>query len=239
MENDKSQSTSRCPVCYNSALEESYLKAGQPRPKLLATVELILSILRSQDVTLGEFLVALFGDTTQFSASAKGMVKWFVGGRTVKNHPVDIVCALYDHPWARPQSTYEPTYDSLPEYAIPMMDSQPGTQSDSENTYSELQQYFIARIVDRMEIEVRGLLKSPYLHTRDTAAGRFSWDTVLDFSIETVQKLAISVAPVTWTLLTWIAVGGERAERLKERKSRDSGKGRGANHVRDPYLVSE
>jgi hypothetical protein len=202
-------------------------------------VELILSILRSQNITLGEFLITLFGDTTQLSTSAKEMLKWFVGGRTVKNHPVDIVHALYNHPWARPQQSYEPTYDTLPEYAIPMMGSQPGTQSDSKNMYSELQEYFIARIVDRMETEVRALLKSPCLHTADTATNWFSWDTVLDFSIDTIQKMAISIAPVIWMLLTRIAVGGERGEQLKEAKLRDSGKGRGANHVRDPYLVSE
>ncbi|KAF8334082.1 uncharacterized protein EI90DRAFT_3121437 [Cantharellus anzutake] len=233
---DKWQSTSRCPSCYSSAPEQLYLLGSQPRPKPLATVELILSILRSRDITLGEFLITLFGDTTHLSTSAKEMLKWFIGGRTVKNHPVDIVHALYSHPWARPQQSYEPTYDTLPEYAIPMMSSQPGTHSDIKNTYSKLQEYFIARVVDRLETEVRALLKSPYLRARDTATSRFSWDTVLDFSVNTVQKMALSVAPVTWMLLTWIAVGGERAEQLKEAKLRDSGKGRGLNHVRDPYL---
>ena len=90
-----------------------------------------------------------------------------------------------------------------------------------------------------METEVRALLKSPYLCTRDTATSRFSWDVVLDFSIDAVQKIIISIAPVTWMLLTWIAVGEERAEQLKEVKSSNSGKGQGANHVRDPYLVSK
>ena len=99
-------------------------------------------------MTLGKFLITLFGDTMEFSASVKEMLKWFVGGRTMKNHPVDIVHALYNHPWARPQQSYEPTYSTLPEYAIPMMKSQPATQLDGKNTYSKLQKYFIACIVD-------------------------------------------------------------------------------------------
>ncbi|KAF8320184.1 uncharacterized protein EI90DRAFT_3131988 [Cantharellus anzutake] len=185
---------------------------------------------------LGEFLVILFSNPIEFSALAKEMLKWFIGGRTVKNHPVDVVHALYNHPWARPQQSYEPPYDTLPEYAIPTMFSQPNTQMDSKNTYSDLQHYFIARVIDRMESEIRVLLKSPYLRARDTSTNQFSWDTVLDFSVDVVQKIAVSVAPVTWMLLTWIAVGGERAAQLKEMKFRDSGKGRGANHVQDPYL---
>ncbi|KAF8313721.1 uncharacterized protein EI90DRAFT_3022568 [Cantharellus anzutake] len=235
MEIDKHRSTSRCPTCYSSTFEQLNLRDGQPRPKPLVTVELILSILRSQNITLGKFLITLFGDTTHLSISAKEMLKWFIGGRTLKNHLVDIVHALYSHPWARPQQLYESTYDTLPEYVVPMMGSQPGTQSHSKNMYSKLQEYFVAHIVDRMETEVRALLKSPYLRTRDTATTRFSWDTVLDFSVDTVQKMAISVAPVTWMLLTWVAIGGERAEQLKERKLSDSGKGQGVNHVRDPY----
>ena len=203
----------------------------KPRPKPLATVELTLLILRSWNKTLGEFLITLFRDTMGFSASAKEMLKWFVGGRTMKNHPINIVHALYNHPWAWPQQSYEPTYSMLPEYAIPMMKSQPVTQSDGKNTYSKLQQYFIAHIVDQMETEVRALLKSPSLCTRDTATSQFSWDAV--------QKIVISIAPVTWMLLTWIAVGEERAEQLKEVKSSNSGKGQGANHVQDPYLVSK
>ena len=34
-------------------------------------------------MTLGEFLITLFGDTTEFSASVKEMLKWFVGGCTI------------------------------------------------------------------------------------------------------------------------------------------------------------
>ena len=90
-----------------------------------------------------------------------------------------------------------------------------------------------------MESEIRVLLKSPYLRARDMSTNRFSWDTVLDFLVDAVQKIAVSIAPVTWMLLTWIAVGGGRVAQLKEMKFRDPGKGHGANHIQDPYLVSK
>ncbi|KAF8330407.1 uncharacterized protein EI90DRAFT_3016832 [Cantharellus anzutake] len=137
-------STFRCSMCHNSTVEQIYPKNDRLRLKPPAIVELVLSILKSQNFTLSEFLVILFSNPIEFSASAKEMLKWFIGGRTVKNHPVDVVHALYNHPWAWPQQSYEPPYDTLPEYAIPTMFSQPNTQMDSKNTYSDLQHYFIA-----------------------------------------------------------------------------------------------
>jgi len=71
-------------------------------PKLgsLAVVELVLSILKLHGLTLGQFLVTMFGDPTGFSASAKSSIWWFIGGCTKNDHPVDIVNAIYMHPWA-------------------------------------------------------------------------------------------------------------------------------------------
>jgi len=60
-----------------------------------------------------------------------------------------------------------------------------------------------------MEVEVKWLVKHPYLRTVDTKTAEFSWDTILDFSASEAEQIFMEVAPVIWTMLMWVAVGDE------------------------------
>ncbi|KAF8335348.1 uncharacterized protein EI90DRAFT_3120391 [Cantharellus anzutake] len=227
----------RCAMCYSSAIQKINASTNLPKLGSLAIVELVLSILKSHGLTLGQFLVTMFGDPMGLSASARKSIWWFIGGRTKSAHPVDVVNAIYTHPWVRPNQSYEPKHVPLPEYALPLDYSLPETiPVEDENTYMELQSYFVARVIDWMEVEVKRLVKHPYLRTTDPTTTEFSWDTVLDFSASAVQQMSMEVSPVIWTMLTCIAVGDERATKLKDTKSQDSEIGLGSNHVCDPYL---
>ena len=75
-----------------------------------------------------------------FSRSTVESLKHFVQGRTKKNRPIDIIHALYHHPYACPSSRHEPSHLPLSGFAIPLDDRQPIPESnDKGNTYSELQ----------------------------------------------------------------------------------------------------
>ena len=43
----------------------------------------------------------------------------------------------------------------------------------------------------------------------DIKTARFSWDTILDFLVSTVQDIAMQTALVIWMFLTLIALGGD------------------------------
>jgi len=59
-----------------------------------------------------------------------------------------------------------------------------------------------------LEIEV-----SSKQWTQKTA--KFSWDTILDFSVSMVQQTTMELAPVIWTTMTLIAADSDRAAGLK------------------------
>ena len=71
----------------------------------------------------------------------------------------------------------------------------------------------------------------------DIKTARFSWDTILDFSVSTVQDIAMQTAPVIWMFLTSIVLGGDWVIAFKVVKAGDKEKGKGSNHVHNPYLV--
>ncbi len=142
-----------------------------------------------------------------FSRSTTESLKHFIQGCTKENHPIDVVCALYNHPYACPSHRYEPSYLPLPEFMIPLNDHQPVPDSDEKGcTYSELQQYFVDQSLKRTKFEMNRLLHEDYWRASSSETGRFDWDVVLGFSIESVQIILMTKAPVIWMLLTSLAV---------------------------------
>jgi len=98
-----------------------------------------------------------------FSYSTRESLKNFIQGHTKKNHPIDIVHALYCHPYAHPNSRYEPSYSPLPSFAIPLNDHQPNPESDEKrHTYTDLQQYFMDQSMKHLKFEMDQLLCDEY-----------------------------------------------------------------------------
>ena len=130
-------------------------------------------------------------------------MKHFIQGHTKKNHLIDIIHALYHHPYTCPSSRYEPSYLPLPNFAVPLNDHQPILESNKKgNTYSELQQYFMDQTMKCISHEMDDLLKDDYWHTTNPESGRFDWDVILNFSIESVQTILMTKAPLVWMVLT-------------------------------------
>ena len=61
------------------------------------------------------------------------------------------------------------------------------------------------------------LLKDNYWHATNSESGKFDWDVILDFSIESAQDLIMKKAPVIWTLLTSLAVEDRRPKLVESR----------------------
>ena len=167
------------------------------------------------------------------------MLKWFIQSCTKEDNPVDVVWAMYNHPWAWPSRSFEPSHHPLPPNAIPLDHMPPeGLQDDNPNTYSALQQYFASEVFHHINLEAGCLWKSKYLQTIDLKMAKFSWDTILNFSVDMVQQTTMELAPVIWSTVMSIAVDSDRAAGLKQARVSGKGSGKGSNHVHDPYLVS-
>ena len=165
-------------------------------------------------------------------------LKHFVQGRTKKNRPIDIIHALYHHPYAHPSSRHEPSHLLLSGFAVPLDDRQPIPESnDKGNTYSELQRYFVDQSIRRVKFEMDGLLCDDYWRATNSEMGKFDWDVILDFSIKSAQDIIMEKAPIIWTLLTSLAIN-HRRPRLVESRMQSKPCGHGSNRTRDPYLVS-
>src|SRR6266436_7978901 len=104
-----------------------------------------------------------------------------------EDNPVDVVQAMYNHPWAQPSRLFKPSHHPLPPNAIPLDGMLPeGLQDENPNTYGALQQYFASEVIQHIDIEANRLCKSKYLQTVDTKTAKFSWDTVLNFLVSMV-----------------------------------------------------
>src|SRR5258708_15535325 len=68
--------------------------------------------------------------------------------------------------------------------------------------------------------------------------GRFDWEVILGFSIESVQSIIMTKALVIWMLLTSLAIEHRQSQLVETRKKSKEG-GQGSNNTRDPYLVSD
>src|SRR5258708_21299089 len=146
---------------------------------------------------------------------------------------------MYNHPWAWPTRLFETSHHPLPPNAIPLDGMLPeGLQDENPNTYGALQQYFASEVIQCINIEANHLCKSKYLRTVDTKTAKFSWDTILNFSVSMVQQTTMELAPVIWTTMMSIAADSDRAAGLKRARASKKGNGKGSNHVHDPYLVS-
>src|SRR5258707_15066499 len=91
-------------------------------------------------------------------------LKWFIQSHTKEDNPVDVVRAMYNHPWAWPSRLFEPSHHPLPPNAIPLDGMLPeGLQDENPNTYGALQQYFASEVIQHIDIEANCLCKSKYL----------------------------------------------------------------------------
>src|SRR5260370_30983080 len=121
--------------------------------------------------------MTLFGDPECLTWSANEMLKWFIQSCTKEGNPIDVVRAMYNHPWAWPSRSFEPSHHPLPPNAIPLDCTLPeGLQDDNPNTYSALQQYFASEVFHHINFEASCLCKSKYLQTIDLKMAKFSWD---------------------------------------------------------------
>src|SRR5258707_9993542 len=168
-------------------------------------MEVIFPVLCAQGLTIGEFFMMLLRNPTNFSQSAEEAVKWFIQSCTKENHLVDIIWVMYNHPWGASRSS-KPSYYPLPPYSIPL---DPNLPHDAQDTYGHLQQFFASEVFCCVNVEAECLCASKYLQTTDIKTARFSWDTILDFSVSTVQDIAMQTALVIWMFLTLIALGGD------------------------------
>src|SRR5260370_32133460 len=82
------------------------------------------------------------------------------------------------------------------------------------------------------------LLHDDYWHATSSEKGRFDWDVILSFLIETVQAILMTKAPLIWTMLTLLAVEHHQSQLVETRAQSKQG-GQGSNNMRDPYLVSD
>ena len=105
------------------------------------------------------------------------------------------------------------------------------------STYATLQKYFVAKAINHTEAEVHQLQKVPSLQSCRSEDAGFSWDIVLDFSVDGAQKVLMNTAPIIW-ILTCIAISKRSSIGLKECRAMGKKFGKGSNHVHDPYLVS-
>ncbi len=209
----------------------------------MCRAEVVLAVLKEQGLTIGEFLLAVLGDVENLSHLAKEVMKWFIQGCT-KVHPITVVNAIYKHPYACPDCFYKPSFHPLPRWSVPFDRSQPNNPfAETHCTYGTLQKYFVAQAAEHVQMEVKQLLGNDFLRTQVTKheGGKFDWNAVLTFSIATLQQTMMELAPVTWMLLTGVALGidEERATMLQMSRTNSKQDGKGSNNTRDPYLVCE
>src|SRR5258708_3041857 len=130
----------------------------------LECVEIVLMVLRAQSLTIGKFLMTLLDEPEGLSQSANKMLKWFIQSHTKEDNPVDVVRAMYNHPWAQPSRSFKPSHHPLPPNPIPLNAILPEEfQNENPNTYGALQQYFASEVIQCINIEANHLCKLKYL----------------------------------------------------------------------------
>ena len=144
-----------------------------------------------------------------------------------------MVRAIYDHPWAHNRIWEEPIH-TIPEYATPIgislnlvQQTPQKTSTKVDSMYAALQKYFIVKVIECTELEVHQLQKEPSLQSCRSEDTGFSWNNILEFSFDAVQRVLMKVAPVMWMVLTSIAIGEGRSIQLKEANVTDKKSGKG------------
>ena len=64
----------------------------------------------------------------------------------------------------------------------------------------------------RISHEMDDLLENDYWHATNSESGRFDWDVILNFSIESVQTILMTKAPLVWMVLTLLAIRHRRSQ---------------------------
>src|SRR5258708_16344505 len=174
-----------CQTCNGENVLEVCINSASPQLDHVTCTEIILGILRAHGFTLGDFIMTALDHKMPFNQSTTESLKHFIQGHTKKNHPIDIIHALYCHPYACPSSRYEPSHLPLPSSAIPLDGHQPVQKSGEKGyTYSELQQYFVDQSIKCIKLEMDTLLHDDYWCVTNSETDRFDWDVILSFSIE-------------------------------------------------------
>ena len=176
-------------------MHEVPIGSTPPRMNHLVCMEMILGILQAHGLTLGDFIMMVLDHEMPFSRSTKESLKHFIQGCTKRNHLIDVIHALYCHPYACPSTRYEPSHLLLPSFAIPLNDCQPVPESDEKgNTYSELQGYFVDQSIGCIKLEMDRLLHDDYWCATNPETRKFDWDVILSFSVESAQKIIMKKA---------------------------------------------
>src|SRR5260370_4762484 len=129
----------------------------------LACVEMTLNIIQAHGLTLGDFIMTVLDHEMPFSQSTIESLKHFIQGCTKRNHPINIIHALYSHPYTHPSHRYDPSYLLFPAFAIPLNDNQPVPEPDKKgNMHSELQGYFMDQTIGCTKLEMDRLLCDDY-----------------------------------------------------------------------------
>ena len=91
--------------------------------------------------------------------------------------------------------------------------------------------------IRHIKFEMDGLLWDNYWCAMNSEMGKFDWDVVLGFSIESARDIIMEKAPIIWMLLTSLAID-HCCPQLAESRMKCKPCGHGSNQTRDPYLVS-
>ena len=203
----KSHLKHHCQRCNGEDILEVPAKSTPPRLDHVACMEMLLGILQSYGLTLGDFIMTALDHGMPFSWSTTESLKHFIQGHTKENHPIDVVRALYNHPYAHLSHRYEPSYLPLPEFTIPLNDHQPVPDSNEKGcTYSELQQYFVDQSLKHTKFEMNRLLHEDYVTTgspRDGKAlrGQQTWAQPLGWPLS--HQVCWVVSEMVWGYHSW------------------------------------
>ena len=88
-----------CQACHGEDIVEVSFKSTPPKLDHLTCMEMVLAILQAHSLTLGDFIMTALDHEMPFSHSTRESLKHFIQGHTKKNHPIDVVHALYCHPF--------------------------------------------------------------------------------------------------------------------------------------------
>ncbi|SRR5258708_23760770 len=89
-----------CQTCNGENVLEVCINSVSPQLDHVTCTEIILGILQAHGFTLGDFIMTVLDHKMPFNRSTTELLKHFIQGCTKKNCPIDIIHALYCHPYA-------------------------------------------------------------------------------------------------------------------------------------------
>lgn len=176
--------------------------------KELSGAEVILSVMRKQDLTVGKFCTIIFASNrrAELSPQSRSQISLFLAGMT-EDTPGAVVRAMSKHPFGRTTvkgRVMQPSF-VLPAYSIPPLTSAVWTEALGASlpgaatalpAYEAIRQFCVEETLAHVEMEMTAFSSLAELRSSDDDG--LTWRFLTAFSSTSILLLVMTHAPCLW-----------------------------------------